>query len=212
MINKEKDELRFRLEAPLAGGGKILSGPGASSCEGAIPKPPCGPPFAPVVYPVGYSALMPFNSNDQLDSTTGLFTVNAAYSGQYTIGMSADEYRNGVLLSSTHLQFTVVVADGDKSCKFWTTTAVGAIPVEDDLLKAAPIPAKEEVSLQLSQAATQPLPLHIYNAQGQLQYSGYWPAGETSMKIMTAQWPSGMYYAVVANQTGTTHRRSFIKQ
>ncbi|MCB9332867.1 MAG: hypothetical protein H6574_17485 [Lewinellaceae bacterium] len=40
------DKLEYRFAAPYSGGGSALQPPSLYACDGAIPTPPCGPPYA----------------------------------------------------------------------------------------------------------------------------------------------------------------------
>lgn len=209
--NSDGNLLKFRLVPPPAGGGPDVANPGVYSCEGATPNPPCGPPFEALKYTAGHSGIMPFASNDAIDELTGLFTVKSNYVGLYLVGIMVDEYLNGIWISSTPLQFTIVVADGEETCFFYT---LGADDVKDSdhPLRVSPVPATDQVTLHLAEAPVQALSVRVYNAQGQLQHSGNWPAGDLEMAIDLDKWPAGLYYAVVEAAKGVGYRRAFVKQ
>lgn len=209
--NQEGNLLKFRLAAPPAGGGVLLTYPDFQSCAGAQPTPPCGPPFDSLIYIAGHSGFTPFASNDAIDELTGLFTVKSNYVGLYLVGIMVDEYLNGIWISSTPLQFTIVVADGEETCFFYTLGA-DDIKNRDHPLRVSPVPATDQVTLQLVEAPGQALSLRVYNAQGQLQHSANWSAGDLEMGIDLDQWPAGLYYAVVEDAKGVGYRRTFVKK
>lgn len=209
--NIDGDQLKFRLAPPAAGGGPILISPGVTSCEGATPDPPCEPPFADPGYAPGYSATRPFASNDQIDENTGLFTVQSDYIGLYLTGIAVDEYRNGERISTTLLQFTIVVGDGSETCFFYT---VGANDLKDteNALTVSPSPAEDQITIQWPSTGPDAAYLHIYDAQGRLLQRRVWPAGATEQTMQVAQWPAGLYYTLVADGSGGVHRKGFVKQ
>ena len=94
------DVIRYELCAPLNG---ALSTP--------QPDPPEDPPYAPVTWAPG------FNVNNMLggpfplkiDSVTGILTAIPNAAGQFVVGVCANEYRNGYLLSTTKRDFQINV-------------------------------------------------------------------------------------------------------
>jgi gliding motility-associated-like protein len=108
------DLLVYKFCPPYEGGGRILTAPDLFTCEGAIPTPPCGPPFTPVPFisPL-YTPANPMGGDPQIviSTATGLITGSPELIGQYVVGVCVDEYRNGKLLSSTKRDFQFNVAD-----------------------------------------------------------------------------------------------------
>lgn len=108
------DFLVYKFCTPHVGGGRILSEPGLSSCDGAVPDPPCAPPFDPVPFSTPtYDALNPMGGNPRvnINPATGLITGTPNRLGQFVVGVCVEEYRNGVLLSTLKRDFQFNVAD-----------------------------------------------------------------------------------------------------
>jgi gliding motility-associated-like protein len=107
------DQLIYDLVAPLQGGGPLLQQPALTSCEGAKPTPPCGPPFDAVIFAPPYTLANPMGGNPQvsINTITGLITGIPQVQGQFVVGVRVREYRNGVLLSELRRDFQFNVAD-----------------------------------------------------------------------------------------------------
>lgn len=111
----EGDQLVYSFCSPLAGGGPLLQPPALTSCDGAKPTPPCGPPFDNVPFAVGqgYTPANPMNGNPQvsINPTSGLITGTPNMIGQFVVGVCVQEFRNGNLLSTLRRDFQFNVAD-----------------------------------------------------------------------------------------------------
>jgi gliding motility-associated-like protein len=74
-----------------------------------------GPPFSPVVWAGGYGPAQPLGaaSNLSIDPVTGILTGTPTQQGTFVVGICVEEYRNGVLLSTTlrDFQYTVIPCD-----------------------------------------------------------------------------------------------------
>lgn len=108
------DLLLYSFFAPLAGGGPILTSPGVTGCNGAIPTPPCAPPFDQVVFTqptYDFDEPMGGNPKVSLNGITGLITGSPNTLGQFVVGVQVEEYRNGVLLSVLRREFQFNVTD-----------------------------------------------------------------------------------------------------
>lgn len=90
-----------------------------------MPNPPNNPPYPNLTYGAGYSSNYPITSNPAMtiNPSTGLISGTATQLGQYTITICAEEYRNGVYISTTKrtFQFNVTLCD---------QSIVAAIPVQ----------------------------------------------------------------------------------
>jgi len=79
------------------------------------PAPPNNPPYGLLNYGPGFSPTYPITSNPAftIDPVTGQLEGTATALGQYTITVCAEEYRNGVYLSTTRrtFQFNVTICD-----------------------------------------------------------------------------------------------------
>ncbi len=108
------DFITYSLCAPLQGGGPILNPPGLYSCNGAVPTPPCGPPFNQVPYILpNYSAANPLDGSPAMaiHPQTGVLTVTPTVIGQFVVGICIQEYRGATLLSEVRREFQFNVAE-----------------------------------------------------------------------------------------------------
>lgn len=110
----EGDQLVYSFCSPLQGGGPLLQAPALTSCDGALPTPPCGPPFdnVPFVVPT-YTPDEPMGGNPvvDIDPITGVITGTPNIIGQFVVGVCVQEFRNGKLLSTLRRDFQFNVAD-----------------------------------------------------------------------------------------------------
>lgn len=108
------DQLVYHFCAAYGGGGPILNPPGLYTCDGAVPTPPCGPPFSEVGYQIPvYSAGQPMGGNPVVDinAQTGIISGTPQLNGVYVVCVCVEEYRNGQLLSVTRREFQFAVTD-----------------------------------------------------------------------------------------------------
>ncbi len=113
-IDSDGDLLVYKFCSPFAGGGKILVSPDLFGCEGAIPTPPCAPPFDNVPFDVPtFSPGNPMGGNPQvsINPTNGFISGSPNLLGQFVVGVCVDEFRNGQLLSTVRRDFQFNVAD-----------------------------------------------------------------------------------------------------
>ncbi|MEO6039747.1 MAG: PKD domain-containing protein [Saprospiraceae bacterium] len=113
-IDVDGDLLVYEFCSPLAGGGNILQSPGLTSCAGAVPTPPCGPPFDNVQFTTPtYNFMNPMGGNPQvkINAVTGFISGSPTKLGQYVVGVCVKEFRNGKLLSMIRREFQFNVAD-----------------------------------------------------------------------------------------------------
>jgi gliding motility-associated-like protein len=97
------DSLFYELCDVFSGGGQG----GGGNCNGVVPNPGCPPPFTPVPWAIGYSALNPIPAAPALsiNSQTGLISGTPSQVGQYLLGVCVSEYKNGLLLNTTRLDY-----------------------------------------------------------------------------------------------------------
>ncbi|MCW5922259.1 MAG: gliding motility-associated C-terminal domain-containing protein [Saprospiraceae bacterium] len=112
-IDSDGDQLVYSFVAPLQGGGPLLQAPAVTSCNGAVPTPPCAPPFNNVIYAPPYSFNNPLGGNPPvtINTSSGLISGTPNMQGQFVVGVQVREFRNGVLLSEIRRDFQFNVAD-----------------------------------------------------------------------------------------------------
>jgi gliding motility-associated-like protein len=126
-IDKDGDQLIYSFCPPLDGGGNILQAPGVYSCEGAVPTPPCNPPFDPVPFVApAYTPTSPMGGNPKIsiNAIDGRIVGTPNQLGQYVVAVCVREFRNGVLLSTSQREFQFNVADCQPSVLAIIDTAV----------------------------------------------------------------------------------------
>lgn len=103
------DSLHFEFCDILNGG---ASG-GGSGCNATIPNPPCAPPYTPVPFATPFTSINPIPSFPvfQVDPLTGTLTGTPNQLGQYVVGICVTEYRGGIPLSTTRLDYQFNVAN-----------------------------------------------------------------------------------------------------
>lgn len=99
------DSLSYTFCSPLFGG----------TPNEPAPNPPNGPPYSNVSWASGYSATYPLDADPAfgIDPITGYITGTPTAAGQYVIGICVEEWRDGVLLSTSNrdFQFNVTLCD-----------------------------------------------------------------------------------------------------
>lgn len=112
--DKEGDQLVYTFSAPFAGGGTFLNPPDVSGCQGALPSPPCAPPYDTIAFtdPL-YTSVVPMAGNPVIgiDSAEGIISGTPRIIGQFLVGMACQEFRNGMLLSTIRREITFNVFD-----------------------------------------------------------------------------------------------------
>jgi gliding motility-associated-like protein len=96
------DSLAYSLCAPYVGASQI----------DPAPSPPSAPPYNPVLWSAGFTAVNPINSDPQfeIDPITGLLTGTPTQLGQFVFGVCVEEWRDGQLLSVNTRDFQFNVA------------------------------------------------------------------------------------------------------
>lgn len=115
-VDPDGDSLVYSFCAPLDGGGPVTMEPTVFTCEGAIPTPPCPPPYGPVVYNQGvFSAQQPMLGDPvvTIDQNTGLISGTPNIIGQFVVGVCVEEYRDGQLIGKVFRDFQFNVASCD---------------------------------------------------------------------------------------------------
>ncbi len=95
-VDANGDSLVYSLCAPLD-----LSR--FQSLSNPEPNPAFPPPYSSIVYQAPYSALNPIPSSPAfaINSSTGIVTGNITAIGRYALGFCIEEWKNGVLISTT---------------------------------------------------------------------------------------------------------------
>ena len=111
-LDPDGDSLVYSFSSLISGGGPYLTDADLNQCFGVIPDPPCPPPFMEINYVSGFTGSQPLgNSNNPviIDPTTGIITGSPNILGQFAVGISVSEYRDGALLSTVQREFQVTV-------------------------------------------------------------------------------------------------------
>ncbi|MFT6184114.1 MAG: gliding motility-associated-like protein [Flavobacteriales bacterium] len=110
------DSLAYSFCSPMLGG----------TPDFPAPAPPEGPPFVDVSWAAGFSANYPIASDPafNINPETGFITGTANLVGQFVIGICVEEWRNGVLLSTTNRDFQFNVTSCDPNI-------IATIPSQD---------------------------------------------------------------------------------
>lgn len=103
------DSLSFKFCEVFTGGGQI----GGGGCASVVPSPPCAPPFTPASFKSSFSFSNPFPSSPPLSVNiqTGRFSGKATQQGTYVVGICVEEWRDGQMLSTVHLDYQFTVAN-----------------------------------------------------------------------------------------------------
>ncbi|MFM1931339.1 MAG: hypothetical protein RL226_642 [Bacteroidota bacterium] len=106
--DEDGDSLAYTFCTPMLGADQFDPMPTAD-------MPPEPPPYANVIWDSGFSTSYPITSDPAfaIDPITGEITGTPTQVGQYVIGVCVEEWRNGVLLSTTNrdFQFNVTICD-----------------------------------------------------------------------------------------------------
>lgn len=188
------DLLYYTTCPSLSGGGPIVVEPEMSTCDGALPNPPCPPPFneANYIVPV-YSANQPVLSDPPatLDLESGMWMLTPTTIGRFAMAMCVEEYRNGALLSKTQLEFVLnVVAE----------TPLSTDEPEVGFLHVFPNPTRSgRLMVDLSDhKVTQ---LRLFDITGVLRYQER--PGKTAVHVIpTNDLRSGCYFLIVDTAEG----------
>jgi hypothetical protein len=173
----DKDSLYYRFYTPVNGGSDI----------NPIPIAPSTPPFDKVSYKNGYSADNPLgNSALTLNSKTGLLTGSTTTVGQFVVGISIEEYRNGQLINTTYrdFQFNVTACSplGDEDT------------ISDSMFSVYPNPTKDKVFIIMQNKKN--AIVGLYNIQGQLLLSqeNMTQLADNQYEVNVAHLPKGVYF------------------
>lgn len=106
--DSDGDVLIYRMCTPLHGGGPDDRLPYGDP-NSPRPDPALPPPYSSIIWRTGYSATQPIDANPSfsIDPNTGLFTGTPIFTGQYVFAICVEEYRSGVLLSTTRREYQI---------------------------------------------------------------------------------------------------------
>lgn len=138
----DNDSVAYSFAAPYAGGGPGLTPPQLYSCTGALPDPPCAPPYMPVPYVTPqYTPALPMAGDPliQISPDSGVIMGTPNTLGQFLVGVIFQEFRNGVLLSTTRREITFTVFDDDAIASKEPDT-------RRDIFQLSPNPAQDWIS------------------------------------------------------------------
>ena len=87
---------------------------GGDAGAGSAPNPAANPPYTSVPYSPPFSGSQPMGSGVTINPATGIISgIAPDVSGQFVICVCVNEYRNGVLISTTRKELHVEVGDCD---------------------------------------------------------------------------------------------------
>jgi len=91
----------------------VFCNPKNGGSPGVEMNPPTAPPYIDVPWNASFDVNYPITSNPAftLDPITGLFTGTPTLVGQYVVGICVEEWRDGILISTTNrdFQFNIVL-------------------------------------------------------------------------------------------------------
>ena len=101
------DQIVYSFCEPSQGGDTLMP----------YPNPPPPPPYVPVVFTGGYSSANPMGGNPvvQIDPLTGVISGTPDRLGHFVLGICAQEFRNGVLLSESRRDIEFIVSSCNQS-------------------------------------------------------------------------------------------------
>ncbi len=104
------DSLSYSFCSGLTGGFNNRGNP--TDPQAARPNPPAGPPYTEIGYSAGFGGSSPLGSAVTINQLTGLISGLApSTTGDYVVSVCVNEFRNGVLLSTTKKEIHVAVAN-----------------------------------------------------------------------------------------------------
>lgn len=198
------DSLVYSLCTPFAGGGPIAIGGASLGCDGALPAPPCAPPYYPVQFvDPGYAPEEPLGLLSSSDfDIQGHWQFIPEYLGSFLYAVCVREYRDGVLLGETQRVLTLFVADGN--------SAAADVQKKRSILTCSPNPAGAELRVSLADFAGEKVRLTVQNPAGIVIFSKNFPDVETAV-LPTSDWPRGLYF-LRAESSGRVAAGRFVKE
>jgi gliding motility-associated-like protein len=105
-IDPDGDSLVYKLATPWVGASFNTNYPGCSGGDYQAPQN-----ISPAQYQTNYSGARPFGPTgiSRINSRNGITTFMATQPGNYAVAIDLEEYRNGILLSTTRLDLQILV-------------------------------------------------------------------------------------------------------
>jgi len=201
--DQDGDSLVYYFSEPIGGGGPDLSASGFESCVGAFPSPSCPPPFPIISYKPGFSNANPIDVDNstggffRIDAQTGMITGSPSTQGNYLIGVSIDEYRDGVFLGTSRRDFRLSVVASN------TTVAVEEEFIQSTIFDVLPNPAKEQLTIHVELPEQKETRMTLLNLQGQMIYESPWNTNQYFNQTIDLQAISAGTYFMVLNVEGS---------
>jgi hypothetical protein len=190
----------------LSGGGPILTAPGLESCAGALPTPPCPPPFAELSFAdTTFSFSKPLGNfaDALLNPEAGVWSVFPHHAGRYVYAVWLRDYRNGQLLSTVRSEFQLNVLDSQAS-----STGTSAVPG----LRVWPNPNDGQISIELPVPAASNLFLKICDLTGRIVFEKRAEFGIEKQTIQAEKLPPGLYFLQVVSEGKLLAVEKFVKE
>lgn len=196
--DQDGDSLVYYFSEPISGGGPDLSPLRFQLCNGAFPSPSCPPPFSPVSYKPGFSNDNPIDIDNtaggffRINAHTGMITGSPSTQGNYLVGVSIDEYREGVFLGTTRRDFRLSVVASN------TTVSVEEEFIQSTIFDISPNPANEQLTIHVELPKQKETRMTLLNLQGKVMYESTWTNNENfnqSIDLQTV--PVGTYFLVL---------------
>jgi len=201
----EGDSLVYGLCNPLSGGGPVLTAPGVWACTGAVPTPPCAPPFDPVLFAAPtYSFDKPFAADSlTLNPFTGQLRFTPTMLGLFSYAVCVEEYRNGKLLSRVQHELFMVPLDGISPAAEPPSSGIGQ-------LRLSPNPTSSMLDLNLHDFVGQHVEIRISDAVGRVVFFQKKQA-EPSERFSVGELVAGVYTLQVRAE-GRVAQGQFVRQ
>ena len=198
-IDSDGDQLVYELCTPTIGGGPYVEPENYFTCDGAAPNPGCPPPYEAILFESGLSPDYPFPADPPLsvDPQTGLMTGAPSFNGLYLVGLCVSEYRNGVLLSKTKLEFELVSGFG--------VSVDASSEKSNNEIKVFPNPFDEELWIELPNKDEQ-YQVRVLDLSGRVLDHSSNVNGVTHRLNLT-QLPSGIYWIELSGESSQYQSR-----
>lgn len=193
------DFVLYSFCQPQSGGGNITAAPDLFGCEGALPTPPCPPPFESVPFAVpSYTFNNPLGSDTSvLNLITGDWYVTPNFTGKFNYGVCVMEYNNGLLLSTAQLDLTVWVKD------VLGTSESGGFAT----LNCSPNPASDVVNLSTEMFEGASAQIELIDLAGKIWFSEKRSNVASKEHLNLTALPQGIYIARILTEGKTATGR-----